>query len=333
MASDGGNQWDDEPRIELRGDPAYRQRGVDYGTEAYMEEEELQQRAPGRGFGPLRFALAGLALIVFAGLVFYAYSWGTSDPDPEELPVVSAPPGVEKEPPANPGGMEVPYQDSMVLNPQNRSGEDVERLLPPPEEPQPREDLAAAQSAPGAVDSTASEQQAEVPEAPGEPQAGDEQTAAGEEASAPEVSEETVVPETPTPDMQGAEAPAEQEAPVEAAPAAPVEEESVEPEPAPAEQAAAPAEPEAPPAAASGNFVIQLASASNRDAVAAEWTRMQQRHPQQLGSLQLLIEEADLGERGTFYRLQAGPVGSRETADSLCAALKAQQQDCLVRTR
>ena len=42
--------------------------------------------------------------------------------------------------PENPGGMEVPYQDRLVLN-QPQSGDaanaSVERLLPPPETPKP----------------------------------------------------------------------------------------------------------------------------------------------------------------------------------------------------
>lgn len=322
MASDGGNQWDDEPRIELRGDPAYRQRGVDYGAEPYLEEEVPQQTAPVRRFGPLRFALVGVALLVFAGLIFYAYSWGSGDPDPEELPVIAAPAGVEKEPPSNPGGMEVPYQDSMVLNPQAaQQGDDIERLLPPPEEPQPREPAAT---------------QPQPAETGGEPTAAApaEEEAAEPETAAPEVTEETVVPETPTPDMQEPGAAAEQEAEPEAPQAEPAETETAEPEPAPAEEEAAPAEPEAPAAAAtSGSFIIQLASTSNRDAVEGEWANMQRRHPEQLGNLQLHVEQADLGERGTFYRLQAGPLSSQEAADSLCAALQAQQQDCLVRAR
>ena len=330
MASDGGNQWDDEPHIELRGDPAYRQRGVDYGAEPYMEEEVPQHRPPARRFGPLRVGMVGLAVLLFAGLIFYAYSWGTSDPDPGELPVIAAPSGVEKEPATNPGGMEVPYQDSMVLNPRAEQGDDVERLLPPPEEPQPRE--TAQQPAGASAQSTAGEetQPADPDAQPGAPAAGGQEDVATQGATTSDVIEETAVPERPTPEMQEPGTLAEQQAEPEAEPA---ETATTEPEPQP-EVAEEEATPEAPAAAAtSGSFVIQLASASNRDAVAGAWASMQQRHPEQLGNLQLHIEEADLGDRGVFYRLQAGPVSSREAADSLCAALQAQQQDCLVRAR
>lgn len=323
MASDGGNQWDDEPRIELRGDPAYRQRGADY-AEPYVEEEMVEARRSPSGFGPLRFALAGLALVVFAGLVFYAYSWGTGEPEPEELPVVAAPSGVEKEPPAEPGGMEVRYQDSMVLNPQNQQEDQIERLLPPPEEPQPRESLSeTAEAVAEAPTAEESEQSAEEDAAPTD-------TSLSETS---ETMEETSVPPTPTPEVQDAASPPEPDIETETVPEEPAEAQDSEPEAAPAEEEPAPAQEAAPAAPASGGFMIQLASVSNRDAVQAEWSKLQQRHPQQLGNLELHIEEADLGDRGIFYRLQAGPVSSKESADSLCASLKAQQQDCLVRAR
>ncbi len=39
----------------------------------------------------------------------------------------------------------------------------------------------------------------------------------------------------------------------------------------------------------------------------------------------------DLGAgKGIFYRLQAGPIPDRETADTLCAELKRQKVGCLV---
>lgn len=326
MASDGGNHWDDEPRIELRGDPAYRQRGLDYGAEPYYEEEVPQEQLPQRRFTPLRFALAGLALLVFVGLLLYAYSWGGGDPAPDELPLIAAPAGVEKEPPSNPGGMEVPYQDSMVLNPGAAREEGVERLLPPPEEPQPRESLTASDPEPQASEpaeaAIAAGQGAPAPQPDGSLQGSE---IAEEPLPAPE---EPMVEEAPA---AAAALPSESkpEEPAEAA------SEPAKEEPAVETATAEPAAPAAPASASatSGAFMIQLASASNRDAIQGEWAKMQQRHPGQLGNLQLHIEEADLGERGIFYRLQAGPLASREAAEGVCAQLKAQQQDCLVRAR
>ncbi|WP_366555988.1 SPOR domain-containing protein [Aquibaculum sediminis] len=325
MPSDGRNHWDDGPPIELRGDPAYRQRSTAYAHDHYPDEEPEPERRR-RRIGPLRVALAGLVLLGFGALVVYAYTWGTSDPDPEELPLVTAPGTPEKERPESPGGMEVPYQDSLVLNPGERSEEGVERLLPPPEEPRPPEPESetatqateAGQAGP-AIDGTGEEADVSAEEAP----EGEETATAPAQVADEPLSLDSMVSEI-------AEAPAEEETSPEASVTEDAADETEEPavtveqeEPA-AEQAAAPA---------SGGFVIQLASVGNRDAIEREWSRMQERHPEVLGDLTLQVEEADLGERGTFYRLQAGPVPTRESADQLCARLQAAQQDCLVRAR
>lgn len=314
MASDGRNHWDEGPRIELRGDPAYRYR-EDEDPGAFLEpEEEHPQGRRRRGFGPLRFALVGLLLVGFGGLMLYAYSWGTGDPEPGELPLVAAPEGPEKERPESPGGLDVPYQDTLVLNPGSEDDGEIERLLPPPEDPQPPEPEAPPQ-------------QAEAPAAEAESEPPAVEPAPVEEIEVSEAPE----PGTPTP---GTPAPAAPEAPAEPAAEAPAEEAA----PAPAqEQAAEEAAPEPPQqqaaAPADGGFLVQLASVGNEAAVEREWGRMQSRHPQQLGNLSLTVERADLGDRGIFYRIQAGPLASREAADGLCAQLKAQQQDCLVRAR
>jgi len=312
MASDGRNHWDEGPRIELRGDPAYRYR-EDEDPGAFLEPEEEHPQGRRRGFGPLRFALVGLLLVGFGGLMLYAYSWGTGDPEPGELPLVAAPEGVEKERPESPGGLEVPYQDSLVLNPGSEDEGEVERLLPPPEDPQPPEPEAPAQQA----EVPASEP---VPET--ETQAANDRPA-GEIAVEPAPVEEIEVSEAPTPGTAEPAAPEAAAEPAEEAPQAPAEEPAAEPTP----------EGPAAPTAAEGGFLVQLASVGDEAAVEREWGRMQNRHPQLLGSLSLTVERADLGDRGIFYRIQAGPLTSREAADGLCAQLKAQQQDCLVRAR
>ncbi|WP_119165669.1 SPOR domain-containing protein [Algihabitans albus] len=96
----------------------------------------------------LPLLVAVLALGGFAAIVWYAYSWGTGDVPPGELPVVTAEQDLNdvKERPEEPGGMEVPHQDAQVLNDRGsdthstdtQEGQ-LERLLPPPESPQPPE--------------------------------------------------------------------------------------------------------------------------------------------------------------------------------------------------
>ncbi len=61
--------------------------------------------------------------------------------------------------------------------------------------------------------------------------------------------------------------------------------------------------------------------------MAGRWSRI---HKAVLGNLRIMLERADLGARGIFYRLQAGPLADRAVAAALCAKLKARNQDCIV---
>ncbi len=42
------------------------------------------------------------------------------------------------------------------------------------------------------------------------------------------------------------------------------------------------------------------------------------------------IQEADLGERGVWYRLRIGPFDDNGAANDVCNPLKAQGDDCFV---
>lgn len=91
---------------------------------------------------------------------------------------------------------------------------------------------------------------------------------------------------------------------------------------------AAPAQPAA--GALPKGVFIQLASLSSRDAAAHKWLGLQKSHPRLLDDFRLTVEPADLGSRGWFYRVQAGPLPNRATATDLCWQFKAKQQDCIV---
>jgi hypothetical protein len=79
------------------------------------------------------------------------------------------------------------------------------------------------------------------------------------------------------------------------------------------------------------SFVVQIASVGSSAAAHAEWERLRRRHPDLLGDLSLDVERADLGPRGVFYRVRAGPLRDRTGAETLCRRLQARQQGCLVR--
>ncbi len=80
---------------------------------------------------------------------------------------------------------------------------------------------------------------------------------------------------------------------------------------------------------ASKVYVQLLASRSQSDALGA-WKQLQTRNGDLLGGLDSSIARADLGDRGVFYRLRAGPIDSEARAKSLCSALAGRKVSCLI---
>ena len=78
-----------------------------------------------------------------------------------------------------------------------------------------------------------------------------------------------------------------------------------------------------------GDYRVQLAAFRDRAAADKAWTGLKGKHPKQLGALSPFVSKVDLGTKGIFHRLQAGPLVDRTAADKLCAALKARKQGCL----
>ncbi len=94
------------------------------------------------------------------------------------------------------------------------------------------------------------------------------------------------------------------------------------PSPAPAQTAAL---------AASG-MLVQVSSQRSEDAARATFRDLQARYPSILGSYQVNIQRADLGDRGVFYRARVGPFSSSD-AQRLCDDLKAAGGDCILAHR
>lgn len=174
------------------------------------------------------------------------------------------------------------------------------------------------------------------------------QTAADAPGTAPEPPQAAAV----TPPPAGAEPPAGQapaatgDAPDVAAVAPPDEATGGEPEPTIATAAtqtgpaasepprpdAAP-EPAAVPAApggasAEGPHTVHLASFRSRERAATGWDILRGPNADVLGALDPVITLVDLGEKGVWYRLAAGPLESRAAADELCAVLHDRGLSC-----
>jgi uncharacterized protein len=76
---------------------------------------------------------------------------------------------------------------------------------------------------------------------------------------------------------------------------------------------------------------IQLASVEAEGAVEGEWRRLQKRLGSAVAGLAMHIEPADLGTKGKFFRIQAGPFADRAAAAQACKAIRAANSSgCLV---
>ena len=93
--------------------------------------------------------------------------------------------------------------------------------------------------------------------------------------------------------------------------------------------------PTAPVAESSGGlagYVVQVAARRNRIQALGAFADLQQRYNSLLGRRQPDIQEADLGSRGTWYRLRIGPPSSKQAAANLCQELKTSGlKDCLIK--
>ncbi|WP_026380236.1 SPOR domain-containing protein [Afifella pfennigii] len=83
---------------------------------------------------------------------------------------------------------------------------------------------------------------------------------------------------------------------------------------------------ETPPA----GWAVQVSSQRSEEQARASFTSLQQRFPTLLGDQQPYIQEADLGDKGVYYRVRVGPMADRNAAISLCEDLKSAGGSCFV---
>src|SRR4029453_11647915 len=103
--------------------------------------------------------------------------------------------------------------------------------------------------------------------------------------------------------------------------------------PKPAAKPAAQQTAAATPQAAAGpvKYVVQVGSKKNQTEALASFADMQQKYPTLLANYRPIVQKADLGTKGTWYRLRIGPITEKSAASKLCSQLKSQGlADCLV---
>jgi hypothetical protein len=250
----------------------------------------------------------GIGLLIVAGLVWWMFrpvSHGAG-----EVPVVSAEPGDVKTKPTDEGGMDVPGQDLTVYGQiGNQPAPDTQTVAPQPEAP-----IATGQTAPMAPSTPAAAPATPAPAADTTAQGGSATTEGQSQIDA--VLAEMRATGTPAP-AAGAASPA-----AEVQPAAGSTQTAAAPGTQPAATAAA-------PAAAAGAVRIQLA-AFKSESQAQDASQRLQRSFQELSSQTFHVERADLGAKGIYYRVQAGPLASRDEATAVCARLKQHGQSCIL---
>ncbi|MEL6830061.1 MAG: SPOR domain-containing protein [Pseudomonadota bacterium] len=82
-----------------------------------------------------------------------------------------------------------------------------------------------------------------------------------------------------------------------------------------------------------GAFQVQLMALRSEEAATKAWRDFNRTFPRLASGAKVDIQEANLGARGTFYRLRLGNFASREHARDYCEELKANGRDCIVVSR
>lgn len=79
-------------------------------------------------------------------------------------------------------------------------------------------------------------------------------------------------------------------------------------------------------------MVLHLSSLRSEAAAKREWRTLKRDFPVTLGGMEAEIRRTELGDKGTFYRVLAGPLPSRTLAQEACDAVKARnlRQYCRV---
>ena len=91
----------------------------------------------------------------------------------------------------------------------------------------------------------------------------------------------------------------------------------------PVQKAALPAEP------AAGTVQVRLGSLRTPEEAREEWQRLKRENGDLLGKLRANAVSVDLGEKGIYYRILAGPL-DEAAAERLCTELKRRSQGCII---
>lgn len=90
---------------------------------------------------------------------------------------------------------------------------------------------------------------------------------------------------------------------------------------------------EPPPARVEGGFQVQVATVRTRAEAVALAAKAKREHAAVLASSEPQIDQAVLGNMGSFYRVRFGPFASAHQTQAVCAKLQGSGLDCMPVTR
>ena len=290
---------------------------------------------------PAWILLGCVAAAVVAWAVVELVASGPAPDAPVRL--VEAPTAPYKVRPDDPGGLEIPDRDKLIYETleTDEPEEGPEQILPPPEEPVSPSSAADGAGEADAAPAPPPEAVSTTTEAEGPPPEEAEEPPPAAEAQAPAVAETAPVEprRPPVPPPRGAvraERAAANEAPERASAAeAPATAAGADGVPVPARKPARLARAEVPASesaswTAAGSALIELGASMKRADMERLWERLRRRHETTLAGHDPLILRTDRGERGSLYRLQAGPFTDRVAAERTCVRLEAHGINCIV---
>jgi hypothetical protein len=294
----------------------------------FLEDDPLSARweeAPEREGGAWwKWAVALASLLIFGGVVWYAYSAGGVGPV-GPVRTVEAEPGPYKVRPTNPGGEVIPDQDKLVFGEAVGRPQETEDVLgPPPEAPQakPEPVLVRPYTPPPPAQPPAQPAPAETPPAAAPP------------AAVPPVADASpTIGEAPPAMAPGASdgaGPIEDRPGQEGGPPAADLAELTTGEPPPWKAGEAAASPPDPAPPAPGAPMVQLGAYASEAKAMQSWEQVRREHEVVIGAVEPRVVKVAIAGKGDFYRLLIGPYADRGHAVETCVQLKARGRDCIV---
>ncbi len=292
-------------------------------------------------------AVVTVCVLVFSWIVSYAYNQGTkSNLRETAAPLIQADASSFKTKPVDEGGMEIPFQDSLVfekLDSSQKSSE-VETLLPPPEMPMERpEPVQQDTTTTQAVENTATETDELAKSVADKIAQAKEEIAQQRDMALAEQQqrEEKITAKTEADDVkviigsgfsekQSTEPKPQQNVVTSSESNVSQTKELLQASTAQSMSDIAPSA-KTSPSYTSGRYHVQLGSFRDQTSAQSAWKKLQKDFSPTLDGVTRNIERADLGEKGIYYRVQ-GVNLSKDSANTICASINAQKSGaCLVK--